>query len=84
MMQQLSPLRNSSGLKKGDCAVITPRKLVTSEDWGKLLQLMDSVCKQNRVMEEAVYQDVQPVVAELRQANYDKQSLSRTFYVDSE
>ena len=77
------PIRESLGLKKGDvvdariegdCVVITPRKLVTSEDWEKLLQVMDSVHKQNRgISEEEVYQDVQRAVAELRQEDYDKQ-----------
>ena len=50
------PIRESLGLKKGDvvdariegdCVVITPRKLVTSEDWDKLLQVMKSVHEQN-------------------------------------
>ena len=77
------PIRESLGLKKGDvvdariegdCVVITPRKLVTSEDWEKLLQVMDSVHKQNKgISEEEVYQDVQRAVAELRQEDYDKQ-----------
>ena len=59
---------------KGDCMVITPRKLVTSEEWKKLLQVMDSVHKQNRgISEEEVYQDVERAVAELRQEDYDKQ-----------
>lgn len=57
---------------EGDCVVITPRKLVTSEDWEKLLQVMNSVHKQNRGIseEEEVYQDVQRAVAELRQEDY--------------
>ena len=77
------PIRESLGLKKGDvvdariegdCVVITPRKLVTSEDWEKLLQVMNSVHKQNKgISEEEVYQDVQRAVAELRQEDYDKQ-----------
>lgn len=59
---------------EGDCAVITPRKLVASEDWEKLLQLMHSVHEQNRgISEEEVYQDVERAVAEIRQAEYDKQ-----------
>ena len=71
------PNRESLGLKKGDvldvrlegdCVVIMPRKLVTSEAWEKLLQVMNSVHKQNRgVSEEEVYQDVERAVAELRQ-----------------
>ena len=77
------PIRESLGLKKGDvvdariegdCVVITPRRLVTSEDWEKLLQVMNSVHEQNRgVSEEEVYQDVQRAVTELRQEDYDKQ-----------
>ena len=62
------------GLKKGDCVVIAPGKLVASEDWEKLLQLMHSVHEQNRgISEEEVYHDVECAVAELRQAEYDKQ-----------
>lgn len=70
-------IRESLGLKEGDvvdvrlegdCVVITPRKLVTSEAWEKLLQVMNSVHEQNRgIGEEEVYQDVKRAVAELRQ-----------------
>ena len=76
-------IRESLGLKRGDivdarvegdCVVITPRKSVTSEDWEKLLQVMDTVHDQNRgISEEEVYQDAQRAVTELRQENYDKQ-----------
>ena len=76
-------IRENLGLKKGDvvdariegdCVVITPRKLVTSEDWEKLLQLMHSVHEQNRgISEEEVYHDVERAIAELRQEEYDKQ-----------
>ncbi len=42
---------------EGDCVVITPRKLVTSEAWEKLLQVMNSVHEQNTgTSEEEVYQ----------------------------
>ncbi len=59
---------------RGDCVMITPRKSVTSEDWEKLLQVMNSVHEQNRgISEEEIYQDVERAVAELRQAEYDKQ-----------
>ena len=71
------PIRESLGFKKGDVVdarlegdrvVITPRKLVPSEDWEKLLQVMNSVHEQNRsISEEEVYQDVERAVAELRQ-----------------
>ena len=45
-----------------------------SEDWAKLLQVMNNVHEQNRgVSEEEVYQDVQRAVDELRQEEYDKQ-----------
>ena len=45
-----------------------------SEDWTKLLQVMNSVHQQNRgISEEEVYQDVERAVAELRQEEYDKQ-----------
>lgn len=77
------PIRESLGLKKGDVVdariegdsvVITPQKLVTSEDWEKLLQVMNNVHEQNRgISEEEVYQDVERAVAELRQEEYDKQ-----------
>ena len=77
------PIRESLGLKKGDvvdariegdCVVITPRKLVPSEDWEKLLKVMQSVHEQNSgISEEEVYQDVERAVAELRQEEYDKQ-----------
>ena len=70
-------IRESLGLKKGDvmdtrlegdCVVITPRKLVKSEAWEKLLQIMKSVHEQNTgISEEEVYQDVERAVAELRQ-----------------
>ena len=76
-------IRENLGLKKGDvvdariegdCVVITPRKLVASEDWEKLLQLMHSVHEQNRgISEEEVYHDVECAVAELRQEEHDKQ-----------
>ncbi len=76
-------IRESLGLQKGDvvdarlegdCVVITPRKLVTSEAWEKLRQVMNSVHEQNKgVSEEEVYQDVERAVAELRQEEYDKQ-----------
>lgn len=76
-------IRESLGLKRGDivdarvegdCVVITPRKSVTSEDWEKLLQVMDTVHDQNRrISEEEVYQDAQRAVTELRQEDYDKQ-----------
>ncbi|MDE0484855.1 MAG: AbrB/MazE/SpoVT family DNA-binding domain-containing protein [Candidatus Poribacteria bacterium] len=76
-------IRESLGLKKGDvvdarlegdCVVITPQKLVTPEDWEKLLQVMNTVHEQNRgISEEEVYQDVQHAVNELRQQDYDKQ-----------
>lgn len=76
------PIRENLGLKKGDvvdariegdCVVITPRKLVTSENWEKLLQVMNSVHEQNSgISEEEVYQDVQRAVEELRQVNYDE------------
>jgi len=76
-------IRGNLGLKKGDvvdariegdCVVITPRKLVASEDWEKLLQLMHSVHEQNRdISEEDVYHDVERAVAELRQEEYDRQ-----------
>ena len=76
-------IRESLGLKKGDvvdariegdCVVITPRKLVTSEDWEKLLQVMKTVHEQNRgINEKEVHQDVERAVAELRQEEYDKQ-----------
>ena len=68
-------IRESLGLKKGnvmdtklegDCVVITPRKLVKSEAWEKLLQIMKSVHEQNTgISEEEVYQDVERAVAEL-------------------
>lgn len=77
------PIRESLGLKKGDvvdarlegdCVVITPQKLVTPEDWEKLLQVMNRVHEQNRgISEEEVYQDVQRAVDELRQEDDDKQ-----------
>ena len=77
------PIRESLGLKKGDvvdariegdCVVITPEKSTTPENWTKLLQVMNSVHRQNRgVSEEEVYQDVECAVAELRQEEYDKQ-----------
>ena len=76
-------IRESLGLKKGDvvdariegdCVVITPRKLATSEDWAGLLQVMKSVHEQNRgISEEEVYRDVERAVAELREEEYDKQ-----------
>lgn len=76
-------IRDSLGLKKGDVVdtqlvdghvVITPRRLAISEDWKELLKVMNSVHEQNRgTSEEAVYQDVQRAVAELRQGDYDKQ-----------
>ena len=76
-------IRESLGLKtgdvvdarlEGDCVVITPRKLVTPEDWEKLLQVMNSVHEKNRgISEEEVYQDVERAVTELRQEDYDKQ-----------
>ena len=76
-------IRESLGLKKGDvadarlegdCVVITPRKSATSRNWEKLLQVMNSVHEQNRgISETEVYQDVERAVAELRQAEYDKQ-----------
>lgn len=76
-------IRENLGLKKGDvvdariegdCIVITPRKLVASKDWEKLLQLMHSVHEQNKgISEEEVYHDVERAVAELRQEEYDKQ-----------
>ena len=48
--------------------MITPRKLVTPEDWEKLLQVMNSVHEKNRgISEEEVYQDVERAVTELRQ-----------------
>ena len=53
---------------EGDCVVIMPRKLVKSEAWEKLLQIMKSVHEQNTgISEEEVYQDVECAVAELRQ-----------------
>ena len=59
---------------EGDCVVITPRKLVTSEKWEELLQVMHSVHEQNRgISEEEVYHDVERAVAELRQEEYDRQ-----------
>ena len=74
------PIRESLGLKKGDivdarlegdCVVITPRKTVSSEDWEKLLQVMNSVHEQNQgISEEQVYQDVERSVAELRQEEF--------------
>ncbi|RKU19700.1 hypothetical protein C6503_07245 [Candidatus Poribacteria bacterium] len=77
------PIRESLGLKKGDVVdariegdsvVITPQKLVTSENWEKLLQVMNNVHEENRgISEEEVYQDVERAVAELRQEEYDKQ-----------
>lgn len=58
---------------EGDCVVITPRKLVASKDWEKLLQLMHSVHEQTKgISEEKVYHDVERAVAELRQEEYDK------------
>lgn len=70
-------IRENLGLKKGDvmdtrlegdCVVIMPRKLVKSEAWEKLLQIMKSVHEQNTgISEEEVYQDVECAVAELRQ-----------------
>lgn len=76
-------IRESLGLKRGDivdtwvegdCVVITPKKSVTSEDWEKLLQVMDTVHDQNRdISEKEVYQDVQRAVTELRQEDYDQQ-----------
>ena len=76
------PIRENLGLKKGDvvdsriegdCVVITPRKLVTSEDWEKLLQVMNRVHEQNSgISEEAVYQDAQRAVEELRQADHNE------------
>lgn len=77
------PIRESLGLKKGDvvdariegdCVVITPEKSTTPENWAKLLQVMNSVHRQNRgISEEEVYQDVERAVAELRREDYDKQ-----------
>ena len=76
-------IRESLGLKKGDvvdarlegdCVVITPKKLVTTEDWEKMLQVMKTVHEKNRdISEDEVYQDVQHAVNELRQEDYDKQ-----------
>ncbi len=77
------PIRESLGLKKGDvvdariegdCVVIMPQKRVTSEDWRKLLEVMNDVHKQNSgISEEEAYQDVERVVTELRQEEYGKQ-----------
>ena len=48
-------------------------KLTISKDWEKLLQVMSSVHQQNRgFSEEKVYQDVQRVVGELRQEEYER------------
>lgn len=70
-------IRDSLGLKAGDvvdaklvgdCVVITPSK---SDDWAKLLGVMNSVHEQNRsVSEGEVYQDVQRAVGELRQEDH--------------
>ena len=47
---------------------------LTPEEWDKLLQVMNTVHKQNSgISEEEVYQDVQRAVTELRQEDYDKQ-----------
>ena len=77
------PIRESLWLKKGDIVdarlegnsvVITPRKMVSSEDWENLLQVMNSVHEQNKgINEEQVYQDVERAVVELRQEEYDNQ-----------
>ncbi len=86
------PIRESLGLKKGDivdarlegdCVVITPRKMVSSEDWEKLLQVMNSVHEQNKgISEEQVYQDVERAVAELRQEEYGKQNIAHNIRMD--
>ena len=48
-------------------------KLTVSEDWEKLLQVMNSVHAQNRgISEEEVYQDIQIAVTELRQEDYER------------
>ena len=78
-------IRESLGLQKGDvvdarlegdCVVITPRKLVTSEAWEKLRQVMNSVHEQNKGVseEEEVYQDVERAVAELRQEEVETET----------
>lgn len=77
-------IRESLGLQKGDvvdarlegdCVVITPRKLVTSEAWEKLRQVMNSVHEQNKgVSAEKVYQDVERAVAELRQEEVETET----------
>ncbi len=77
-------IRESLGLQKGDvvdarlegdCVVITPRKLVTSEAWEKLRQVMNSVHEQNKgVSAEEVYQDVERAVAELRQEEVETET----------